>query len=417
MIDDTIHTLQLKGMAYGGDAIGLLPDGRAVFVPYGLPAETVRVRLLEEKPHHARAELTALVEGSPQRAAPRCTHFGVCGGCHYQHIRYDAQCGIKKSILADQLQRIGKFDRPPVGEIVPSPAPWNYRSVMQFHIDHQGRLGFWDARAQAVLAVGECHLMQSLLDEVWRKITFEAGSGIERVEARCDSRGEVLLTLESSDPQSPFVELDLPVSIVHHSPAGSLVVAGDDFSWMQAHGKHFRVSAGSFFQVNPAVTEALVDHLLEKLPLHPGATILDVYAGVGLFSALIAPSVRRVIGVERSQAAVEDFAFNLDEFDNVELYAGVAETVLPALSLRPDAVVVDPPRSGLATAALDAIVRMQSPLLVYVSCDPATLARDARRLAKAGYRLESVTPFDMFPQTYHIESLSVFTLKGKGDAP
>jgi 23S rRNA (uracil1939-C5)-methyltransferase len=187
-------------------------------------------------------------------------------------------------------------------------------------------------------------------------------------------------------------------------------MAGDDFVVMQVLERPFKVSAGSFFQVNTSQAEAMVNHLLHILPLHPQDTLLDLYCGVGLFSAFLAPNVARCIGVEVSPWACDDFAINLDEFDNVELYVGTTEEILPALDSSPDVVVLDPPRAGVEKTALQALVTKHPPLIAYVSCDPATLARDARFLIANGYNLERVTPFDLFPQTAHIESISLFRI-------
>jgi 23S rRNA (uracil1939-C5)-methyltransferase len=176
---------------------------------------------------------------------------------------------------------------------------------------------------------------------------------------------------------------------------------------MQVLGRDFQVSAASFFQVNAVMAAKMVEHVLANLPIPP-STILDVYCGVGLFSAFLAPKCKRLIGIESSEPACEDFAVNLEEFDNVELYEDVAENVLPALDVQPEIILVDPPRAGLQAEALDAIVKMKPGTVIYVSCDPSTLARDAARLLKGGYHLSSVTPFDLFPQTYHIESISWF---------
>jgi 23S rRNA (uracil1939-C5)-methyltransferase len=152
----------------------------------------------------------------------------------------------------------------------------------------------------------------------------------------------------------------------------------------------------------------MVDHLLARLPGTASGMLLDVYCGAGLFSAFLAPRYGRVIGIESSPAACEDFAFNLDEFDHVELYEGRAEEVIPQLEVEPDVILVDPPRAGLEKRVLDGLVRLRPSVIAYVSCDPATLARDAARLLQAGYRLRDITPFDLFPQTYHIESISIF---------
>ncbi|MEA4906801.1 MAG: hypothetical protein VB089_04235, partial [Anaerolineaceae bacterium] len=188
------------------------------------------------------------------------------------------------------------------------------------------------------------------------------------------------------------------------------VLAGNESLVMEVLGRDFRLSAGAFFQVNLGQAENLVRHCLEAAGEVGSGTLLDVYCGVGLFSAFLAGRGRRLVGIESSPAACEDFAANLDAFDDVELYQGAAEEILGQLDLHPDFVVVDPPRAGLARDALDALARMQPQRILYVSCDPSTLGRDAARLLKQGYRLAAVTPFDMFPQTYHIESASLFEL-------
>ena len=187
-----------------------------------------------------------------------------------------------------------------------------------------------------------------------------------------------------------------------------MVLSGDDYLLVEILGRTFRVSAGAFFQVNTLQTEAMVRHVLDLVSSQSPQTALDVYCGAGLFSAFLAPKVTRLVGIELSPEACADFAINLDEFDHVELYQGAAEQVLPGLKIEADLVIVDPPRSGLDRAVLQALIDMAAPFLVYVSCDPATLARDTRRLIAGGYRLQQITPFDLFPQTYAIESISVF---------
>jgi 23S rRNA (uracil1939-C5)-methyltransferase len=239
-------------------------------------------------------------------------------------------------------------------------------------------------------------------------LDVEAVAGVERVELRCDMRDEALMVLEGQALELPEMELDMPLSVVHHSPAGPIVMAGEGDLVYEVLGRRFLVSSTSFFQVNTPMAAEMVQHLLDELPLKPDSTVLDVYCGVGLFSAFLAPRVARVIGIELAESAVEDFAANLDEFDNVEIYQGPAEVVLPDLQVKADVIVVDPPRAGLERAALDALVEMRAPVLAYVSCDQATLARDAKRLLRGGYRLAQITPFDLFPQTAHIESISLF---------
>jgi 23S rRNA (uracil1939-C5)-methyltransferase len=201
---------------------------------------------------------------------------------------------------------------------------------------------------------------------------------------------------------------ELPISVVHHGPGGELTLAGGHSLAIQVGGRAFRVSAGSFFQVNTRLAERMVLHILDRIDFRPGMQVADLYCGVGLFSAFLAPRVARLIGVESSPSACADFEENLDEFDNVELYEAPVEQALPAFDLKPSVVLVDPPRAGLSREARCGVLSLQPEQIVYVSCDPSTLSRDAKEIIRSGYHLASVTPFDMFPQTYHIESVSIF---------
>jgi 23S rRNA (uracil1939-C5)-methyltransferase len=419
--------LLLEKLIYGGDAMGRLDDGRAVFVPFGLPGEHVRLRLTEEKRNFARGELVEILTASSQRIAPRCVHFGVCGGCHYQHLPYEEQLNAKTEILRDQLTRTGKLENPPVQRMVASPNPWNYRNHVQFHLTSDGKLGYVKAQAPEVFPVTECHLPEGALNAIWPQLEFEPRTSVERVSLRAGKDDDSMLILESHSPEAPELEIEACMSVAHVFGASTVVIAGNDHIVISVLGRDFRVSAPSFFQVNTAMAEKMVDHLLTHLPITESTTLLDVYCGAGLFSAFFAPKCERVIGIESSPSACEDFVFNLDEFDNVELYEGLAEDVLPglvgriALSGRSPAqragasvaanrpcIVVDPPRTGLEKRVIDEILRLNAPTIAYVSCDPATLARDAARLINGGYHLKDVTPFDLFPQTYHIESISIF---------
>ncbi|MBI4731194.1 MAG: class I SAM-dependent RNA methyltransferase [Chloroflexi bacterium] len=399
-------TIKLEKLTCGGDALGRLPDGRAAFVPFALPGETVRARVVEERRGHVRMELVEVLEASPERIVPKCRHFGACGGCHYQHLPYETQLKAKSEIVRDQLARIGKIENPPVQEMIASPVQWNYRNHIQFHLTKDGKLGYVGVDGRRVVPISECHLPEPKLDALWPGLQFEPGLGLERVSLRLGAEGDVMLLLESPEP--PELEVEADLSVVHLLGDEAVVMAGDDHVVMVVKERPFRVSAGAFFQVNAAMAGKMVTHLLERLPVTPQTTLLDVYCGVGLFSAFFAGRVRRLAGIEVSPAACEDFAANLDEFENVELYQAPAEDVLPYLDLKPDIVIVDPPRAGLEKRVLDAVQARGPERIAYVSCDPSTLARDASRFIAGGYRLVEVTPFDLFPQTYHIESISIF---------
>lgn len=398
----------LTTLTYGGDAMGRLDDHRAVFVPFGLPGERVRVRLTEEKRNFGRGEIVEILDPSPLRVIPRCIHFGVCGGCHYQHLPYEEQLKAKTDILRDQLTRIGKIEHPPVQDMVPSASPWNYRNHVQFHLTDDGKLGYVMAQSPRVFAIQECHLPEGSINAMWPQLEFEPEMNVERVSLRSGVDEELMLVLESDSPEAPELEIEAGISVAHVFDDNAVVIAGNDHLILRVVDRDFRVAAPSFFQVNTAMAQKMVEHLLAYLPITQSTTLLDVYCGVGLFSAFLAPKCERVIGIESSPSSCDDFAFNLDEFENVELYEGFAEDVIRHLEVKPDIVLVDPPRAGLDKNVVDGILKLNPKVIAYVSCDPSTLARDAARLINGGYKLTQVTPFDLFPQTFHIESISFF---------
>lgn len=419
--------LEITSLSHAGEGVAR-DGGRVVFTPFALPGETVRVEIVEEKKGFARARLLEVLAPAPDRVAPRCPHYfaplstaesggeglGVrglaCGGCQLQHLAYPAQLAFKRQQVADQLARVGGFAAPPVREVLAAPDPFGYRNQVQFALAPDGRLGFRAAGSSAIVPVRECLIAAPGLMDLFGQIKLESVPELDRLTLRAGAEGERLIVFESAS-DAPELELDLPVSAALLRPDGaSLALAGQDYVIEVVKGRPFRISAGSFFQVNTAMAGPLVDEALAALALSSGETVLDVYCGVGLFSAFIAPAAGRVIGIEAFEPAVDDAAVNLDEFDNVEIYAAPAEAVLPALDVRADAVLVDPPRAGLAPEALDALLARRAPRLVYVACDPATFARDARRLSAGGYRLESVQPLDLFPQTHHVECVARFTV-------
>ena len=403
------HIVTLTGLVYGGDAIGRLPDGRAIFVPFALPGETVRISIVEDKPRHALARLEEILIPSETRIEPRCRHFETCGGCHYQNMPYASQLESKTAILVDQLKRIGKLNDVPIAPIVPSPEPWRYRNYVQFQISQEGKLGFNKSRSNDITPIEECFLPESLLDEIWPLLNFDPGTGIQRVGLRLGNEQDVLITLEGISDGIPELVIDeLDASVIHISNESQVVIAGSEYTWLNVFGRLFRVSAGTFFQVNTPVAELMVEAILAELPQKKDLTILEVYCGAGMFSAFLAKKAERLLAIEASSSACNDFMFNLDDFVNVELFEAPAEVVIPSLEIKPDLVLVDPPRSGLDRTVLQGILTMGAQKIVYVSCDPATLARDARYLVDGGYMLSQATPFDMFPQTYHIESISIW---------
>jgi len=240
-----IEELTVDNAAYGGESIGRLSDGRAVFVPYTIPGETIRVKITEEKKRYARGELLEVIEPSPFRVRPRCHHFGICGGCHYQHIAYKQQVVIKRSILKDQLERIGRLANPPIEETIASPKIYNYRNQVQFHLSGGGKPGFILADKKGVLEISECHLPEEPLNKFWPLLEIEPQTGISTLGLRLGMDDDILLALNSSEVfDAEFNIESLPVSVVHTSPQEVQILAGSSYTFMQVRGRKLRVSAG-----------------------------------------------------------------------------------------------------------------------------------------------------------------------------
>jgi len=402
-------------MAHGGAALGR-HEGKVVFVPYAIPGEEVLVEIVEDKGRYARGRLVEVLAPSTQRVPPPCPHFGShatvaavgCGGCHWQHIAYEAQLAFKQRIVQDQLERIGCFESVPVKPVIESPEPWRYRNHVQFALDEQGRLGFMAAESQRVVPIEECYIMHPLLDEVFGALDLELPE-LKRLSLRCGvNTGQRMAVFETYEDEPFELEVDLPVSCVFLLSDGrTATLIGQEYISEVLAGQEYRISARSFFQANTLQAEKLVRLVRDYLAPTGSEVLLDAYCGVGVFGLSLVGEVGQVIGVEESPNAVADARFNAGLADNVEFVEGRVEEVLPSLGVPIDLVVLDPPRQGCASETLTALAGLIPAKIVYVSCDPATLARDSRRLVQAGYQLDEVQPVDMFPQTYHIESVAL----------
>jgi 23S rRNA (uracil1939-C5)-methyltransferase len=407
--DSQIVEIVLENPAYGGDTIGRLPDGRAVFVPFSIPGEKVKIRIVMDKKKYARGELVEILEPAPLRIQPRCQHFSICGGCHYQHVAYEQQLEIKHRILRDQLERIGGIENPYIEPVTPSPSKFNYRNHIQFKISKNNKPGFFRADKNGIVEIEECHLPDEKINQLWSLLDIEPETGVSALGLRLGADEDIMMTLESPHMFDAEFNLEsLPVSVVHLSPEGSQILAGSPYTIMQVKGMDFQVSAGSFFQINIPLVEKMIALIEERIPAGAGL-LLELYSGVGLFSAFIASRVSDLIAIESSETAGEDFAINLDQFDNVELYQGRVDKILPLLDIAPEIVLLDPPRTGIKKSVLERIMTLNPELIVYISCDPATLARDGKVLVEGGYNPEKFIPFDFFSQTFHIETLSFWS--------
>ena len=461
--------LSIEKLIYGGDGLARTPagpDGRsmAVFVPFVLPGERVEAAIRQEKPGFARGSVTQLIEASPERVEARCPYFRQCGGCHYQHIPYERQLEFKAAILRETLRRIAKIELKSEIRLHASP-PWNYRNRTRLRVqtaaefppqtgetgcsgDPGFALGYFRMGSHEFLPVGGCPISSPLLNRVIARLVELRGlncpAAVEEIELFADAADERLLawafcgreadtgnlmrwaeTLERELPEISGVtffssrrrsagrgssgrgfserriEDEAPIDPKSLAQSGATAIR------YRTKNYEYQVSAGAFFQVNRYLVDELVSVVTGNAR---GDIALDLYAGVGLFSAALAPSFHHIFAVEASQTSHADFVQNVPA--NVKAVGARTEDYLRSdyLRSRPvrkrtDLVVLDPPRTGAGKEVIRSLVDFGAPRVRYVSCDPATLARDLVPLLAAGYHIEEAHLFDLFPGTFHIESV------------
>ena len=423
--------LKIEKLVYGGDGLARLPadehgPGKTVFIPFALEGEEVDATLAEQKPGFARAALDRVAAASPDRVLPACPYFQGCGGCHYQHASYQHQLKIKAAILRETLQRTAKIELPCELQIHASPE-WGYRNRTRLKLQTapQFALGYYRLRSHELMPVEECPISSPLINRaiaaVWqqgrmgkipdavREVEFFAdhGDGVLLLEADCEPRTSKANAQAAADtlvhviPEIKGVvafEQSLPNQLLEPK---RLAASGETKISYQTTRSSYQVSAGSFFQVNRFLTDDLVAIVTDS---PAGQLALDLYAGVGLFSLPLAHSFAQVIAVEASQTSYADLRQNAGQ-EVKPVRATIAQYLDQASGILPDLVVADPPRGGLGENVVRSLARLAAPRITYVSCDPSTLARDLRMLLSLGYRIERTHLIDLFPQTYHIESV------------
>lgn len=396
-----ISTIHLHDISHGGDAVGEL-DGKTIFVPLGIPGETVRVTITEDHPRYANARLVEVLEPSPQRVAPSCPHFGQCGGCHWQHIAYPYQLELKQRIVSAQLKRIGKLPNVRVLPVLGMENPWAYRNNVQYALNASGQLGFRALRSHNIVPISECWIAHPSLEDLAAAFDLEC-DGLYGLTLRVGvATGEQLVIFEGDS--IPDIEVDFPVSCLYQSPEGEVtVLAGDSYYHEQLNQRLWQVSGPSFFQVNTLQAEQLLRAVSERLQGTDINTLIDAYCGVGTFALSLASRAKHVIGIEESPWAIHDAEANRLGNEDVTFQVGVTEELLPEYASGGSTVILDPPRAGCEPEVLQSLAVSGVKQVIYVSCDPATLARDLAILARYGFQIGDIQPIDMFPQAFHIE--------------
>lgn len=356
------------------------------------PGDVARIRITELRARFARAELVEIETPGPQRVAPRCGWFGECGGCDWQHVDYAAQVDAKRALLHDAIERIARLALP--GEVAfhASPKPYGYRQRARL-VAGGGVAGFRRRGSHEVCAIDWCPVLEPALSDA-----------ISRAEG---AEGEVELAL-AADGSVRVHELGSPRDGDAAPEAIETVVRGD----------RLRISPGVFAQANASLVDRLVERVLARAGR--GAAAVELFAGAGLFTLGLSRAFERVLAVEVSARATDDLVFNLSRAGraNVEVVTRRADRALVRVErAAPDVVVLDPPRDGLDRGLAAALAACGAPRIVYVSCDPATLARDAAEIVPRGYRLAALEGFDLFPQTAHVEALALFEREAPGAAP
>jgi len=415
--------LTIEKLVYGGEGLARLPDGKAVFLPFVLPGEEVSATVAKEKSSFARAVADQVLKPAATRIQPKCPYFSSCGGCHYQHTLYTAQLEIKRAILRETLLRNAKFDWK--GEIkTHSAEPWNYRNRTRMKVQGGAdfALGYHRVASHDLLPVKSCPISSPAVNRVVERL-WEMGrnggvpSGVKEIEFFADHSDERMVLeiyhLAGAEGIREFAgELQKRVAeirgiAIYAQPGNSgnlpqlKETLGTPSLMYQVGEKPFRVSAGSFFQTN----RFLVRELAQIVAADSfGKIALDLYAGVGLFANHLAKRFDQVFAVESSLGSAADLKANA--LKNVVAVKATTEEFLPrCLNMHPDVVVVDPPRAGLGARATQLLAALRVKRIVYVACDPATLARDVRTFLEFGYQVEEVHLVDLFPQTFHVESV------------
>jgi tRNA/tmRNA/rRNA uracil-C5-methylase (TrmA/RlmC/RlmD family) len=382
-------TIKIESIAFGGHGVGRV-NNFVVFIPFVACDDELEVEIVELKKKFARGRILKISKPSPLRDVPLCSYYENCGGCCYQHLNYEHQLKIKKKQVQEVFQKIGKIVTPPVLEAIAAPEVYHYRGKAQCHTAKAAsgwKLGFLDVSGGEIVDIERCEIMQETIND---KI----------IELRKNTK---LLSLESN------------LTIWSESQSDGL--ENRDLIKRTVKGKEFLVPHGGFFQANLYLTDRLVDEVCRLVMPEKINTIVDAYCGSGLFSIFLSPYARNVVGIETSEKSVQSAQMNAERqgVRNTKFICGEVENVLPqefaSEADKIDLLVLDPPRSGCDGSVLKSIAALRPQKIIYISCNPATQARDIKYLCERGYGLLNLLPLDMFPQTEHIEVIGHLSLR------
>jgi len=436
----TTGPIRIERLAYGGDAIAHDADGKTVFVAGGCPGDLVTVTVTTSRSGFDRGHITEMVEASPQRVEPACPYHAICGGCPWQHLSPEMQLAAKRTAVVDSLVRIAHMDAGQVEKLVaptvPSAAQWGYRNKVEFTVSTQGRLSLGlHGSDGGIVPIDSCPLLPRHLAKAPRALSGalrylcgEKDLGIFRVGVRTSQRtrstevalwtrpgafprGQAAKILGDAVPGAGITRVLAKGPEKERRVTGVEVLSGKGFWTERIAGGKMAVSAPSFFQVNTEGADRLVELALAALDIDDTSHVLDLYCGAGTFTLPLARRADLVTGVESYGSSIRDLRRNLEEEGlYAEVVGGDVARELPDLG-DADAAIIDPPRSGLDVPVVDALCERRLSQLVYVSCNPTTLARDLQMLTRDIYRIRSITPVDLFPQSFHVETVVALATK------
>lgn len=416
-------------MAFKGSGVGR-KDGKTIFIPFTLPGDEVAVEVIKDKKTYFMGQVREILVSSPHRIKPPCPSFGICGGCQWQHIDPSFQGKIKREILSETLRRLGKLDPIPLIETIPFPVPYGYRIRVQLKVKGKS-IGYYQQGSHRVIDILHCPIAHPLVNQILSILRDQRNflTNVEEVEINVspqEAKGILILHLHSSDRRLKLLARQL---LKNHPMLKGIAVSGkrprvffgDPSLWftiplrLGERTLSLQISAGTFFQIYPEQNQQLIQTVLEWTNPNRAERVLDLYAGAGNFTLPLAIQAGEVWGIEENEIAIEDARFNAErnKIPNAYFIQGVVEKVLMDWNKgRPDQIVLDPPRAG-CKKIVDQIVRLVPEKIVYVSCDPATFARDLRLFHEKGYGLRRIRLIDMFPQTYHMEVVGLLQQTGR----
>ncbi len=439
----TLQEVTIEKMVNGGYGLGRLPEGKAVFVEGAYPGEKVLVRLTRVKKDFSFARTVTVLEPSPKRVKPSCPHFGSCGGCQWMDIDYKEQLVYKKAILEDTLKRVGKI-KETVLPVVPSERISGYRGKMEFSLSKDRYLGLKMRYSHKIVKIKRCEISPEVFNDILRNLKklldafevsiydFERKKGVLkhvvlRYAVSTNQTMVIFVTKTESFQEGKEIARKLRsvvpgiTSIIHVMNSKDSVVLRGPYRTLWGEGiilekfdwEEFQIPPTAFFQNNYWITRKILDHVYEELNLEGNETVLDLYSGIGTFSIRVAKGAGKVIAVESSRVSVKagKSNANINRVQNVAFVEADVENFLTSVSERIDKVILDPPREGAGIKVMRRLLDIRPTRIVYVSCEPSTLARDLKVLVEEGYSIEKIQPFDMFPHTFHIETVVTLSRK------